>query len=375
MKTWTRITLLNSGAQSRITETWAYCDGDRTIASFEVDVTVGKPLDVLGLKGTSLQEIRDYATFLRKTAGDLYAPHRSRRQLSICPCCDSDTTAAPDALVIFGAAYKRCPQCGHVFISTQPTPESLTEVFRASEEHSATYIDRASLELRLTQVVTPKLDWVRQVYHRHCQREPASVLDVGAGGGHFIEVARRAGMRAEGYEISRASREFAREVFDIELWPQDYLTETHPIGEFDVVTFWGLMEYLPEPKDFLRAARQHLDPRTGMLVVEVPRFDAISTAIQREFPATIARHLDPTSHVNCFSDSSLATAFHICGFRPVAVWYFGMDAYELLVQLALQLDIPDGLERLASLIPGLQAAFDSARLCDDIIIAAVPLDN
>lgn len=373
MKTWSRTAALGTGDQPRSRETWAYHDRDQIIASFEVDVTVSKPLDVLRLKGTSLQEICDYAAFLQKTADDLYAPHRSKRVLATCPCCDADTSTAPDALVVFGVTYKRCQQCGHVFVGTQPTPDALAEVFTESDEHSAVYTDRASLEIRLSQVVQPKLDWVCRIYHRYSKREATSVLDVGAGSGHFVEVTRRAGMRAEGYEISRASRQFARDIFDIELWPQDYLTMMHPPGEFDLITFWGLMEYLPEPKKFLQAAHQQLDPRTGMLVVEVPRFDGISTAIQKEYPETVARHLDPTSHVNCFSDSSLATVLYTCGFKPVAIWYFGMDAYELLVQLMLRLDLPGGLEQLASLIPSLQAAFDSARLCDDIIMAAVPL--
>jgi hypothetical protein len=87
----------------------------------------------------------------------------------------------------------------------------------------------------------------------------------------------------------------------------------------------------------------------------------------------VARHLDPTSHVNCFSDASLATALVTTGFKPVAAWYFGMDVYELVVQLALQLGDPSAVERLAPWIPELQASLDAARLCDDVIVAALPL--
>jgi hypothetical protein len=49
-----------------------------------------------------------------------------------------------------------------------------------------------------------------------------------------------------------------------------------------------------------------------------------------------------------------------------------MDAYELLVQQALTLGSADVVERLAAAIPGLQAVLDSHRLCDDVVVAAVP---
>ena len=62
------------------------------------------------------------------------------------------------------------------------------------------------------------------------------------------------------------------------------------------------------------------------------------------------------------------------GLSVLAAWYFGMDAYELLVQLAIQLAHPEMMARLAPLIPGLQACLDSAELCDDIIVAAVPIN-
>jgi hypothetical protein len=111
-----------------------------------------------------------------------------------------------------------------------------------------------------------------------------------------------------------------------------------------------------------------------MLIVEVPRIDCVSTAVQEPLDAVVARHLDPTSHVNTFSDGSLLTALVRNGFRPVAAWYFGMDAYELLVQIAARCgeDAASVMERGADLIPYVQARLDDARACDDIVVACVP---
>ena len=370
---WTRRVSLDGARVSRTTEIWECRDRQEGTLTFEVDVTIGKPLDILALKGTSLSEIREYTRFLQSVVAKLYGPHSATKRVASCPCCDESVSSPHEAASIFGVAYNRCNECGHVFVGSQPEPSALLEVFAESEEHAATYTDRKQIDFRLAQVIKPKVDWMLGVYRGQHGRDPRAVMDVGAGGGHFVEVCRRAGLKAEGYEVSKASRQFARDAFGIELSSQDFLSEIDGSEEFDVVTFWGLLEYTPEPCRYLQAAYRRLARDQGMLVAEVPRFDCLGTAVQKLCPDTVARHLDPTSHVNCFSDASLATALVRSGFRPVAAWYFGMDAYELIIQLALQLGDPGAVERLVPWIPELQASLDTARLCDDVIVAAVPL--
>jgi hypothetical protein len=53
-------------------------------------------------------------------------------------------------------------------------------------------------------------------------------------------------------------------------------------------------------------------------------------AVQMQFPAAVWRHLAPSSHVNIFSDASIASLLHANRLRPAAARYFGVDFYELL---------------------------------------------
>jgi hypothetical protein len=80
--------------------------------------------------------------------------------------------------------------------------------------------------------------------------------------------------------------------------------------------------------------------------------------------------MDPTSHVNAFSDESLCTALVEEGFAPVAAWYFGMDAFEFAVQAALRAGEDSLLGKLVDWIAPLQRAADYGRQCDDIVVAA-----
>jgi 2-polyprenyl-3-methyl-5-hydroxy-6-metoxy-1,4-benzoquinol methylase len=365
---WTRTSELAGVPRAQSSERWDYRAGDAVI-SCEVEVTIGKPLDVVGLKGTALADIADYAAFLEATAARLYGDGAPRRTIARCPCCGADA-AAPDAIAVYGQAYARCGACGHGFIREQPTAASLDAVFSGSDEHAATYVDRAGLEVRLAQIIAPKAEWTLANYRRLHGGAPRAVLDVGAGGGHFVAGMRRRGIAAEGYERSRASRAFAAEAFGIALRDGDFLAAA-PEPQ-DVVTFWGLLEYVPEPRRFLERARACLAPESGLLVVEIPRLDCFGTAVQRALPDNVARHMDPTSHMNAFTDASLATALVETGFRPVAAWYFGMDLYELLVQASLRLGDPRVLRELADLIAPLQASLDQGRQCDDLVVAARP---
>jgi len=372
LKKWTRTTALGSDGSGTVEETWRCFDDDRVVASFDVEVTVGKRLDVVGLKGTSLEDIHSYAKFLSASAAKLYDLEQPMRRIASCPCCDADTGEAPDFMGVFGVTYKRCLACGHCFVPVQPSLDALTEYY---EESSVTYTDREAIEIRLAHVVGPKLDWVSRIFEQRYGRRALSALDVGAAGAHFLEVCRRAGMRIGGYEISGRSRQFAKNMFDVDLKADDFVDAECDGEAYDLITFWGLLEYTPNPKRFLSAARKWFGARDGILVVEVPRVDCVGTVIQKETPEGVARHMDPTNHMNCFSDASLATALLTTGFKPVAAWYFGMDAYELLIQLGLKVKDPKFVDRVAHLIPPLQASFDSGRLCDDIVIAAVPIDG
>lgn len=357
---------------ARQEERWTYSRGpghpDR---DFPVTVDIGKRFDVLGLKGFDLDEIRAYARALAESAKRLYGHKAGIRRIDNCPACDAGTSQAGEALRVFDVSYRRCGECGHVFVGEQPSPETLAEVFAGSDEHSAVYIDPKTAERRIAEIVTPKIDWLCEVFQRRYRTQPRHCVDVGAGGGHFVAAMRRRGVRAEGYELSAASRRFAESAFGIALHERDFLADRP--APVDLVTFWGVLEYTPEPRRFLEAARRRLRPEGGMLVVEVPRFNALGTVAQAVDSAVVARHMDPTSHVNCFSDSSLATALVETGFAPVAAWYFGMDAYEFFVQAALRLSDSRMIDRAADMLNGLQQSCDFGRQCDDIILTAVPV--
>lgn len=366
---WMRYSPLDGVPRQRLQESWEF-RGQR----YPVDVTAGKRLDVLALKGASTDEVRRYAAFLKSVSDRIYGPGALQRLVEACPCCGKSSADAKDAMRVFSGVYVQCGECGHAFVRDQPSMTVLSDLFQESAGHSSEYTDAdlAVQRLRVQQISKPKLDWALSQFGRMFSQAPSTLIDVGAGGGHFVEAARLQGLDVVGYEKSASSRTFARKAFDIALIDGDFLSERG--NGADIITFWGLLEYVPEPRRFISAAKRRLSNKAGMLIVEVPRFNCVGSAVQSLDGAVVARHMDPTSHINCFTDSSLCTALVEEGFKPVAAWYFGMDAYELLIQAAMRLNGDSTLSALASMVNPLQAALDAGRQCDDLIVAAVPVN-
>ena len=109
--------------------------------------------------------------------------------------------------------------------------------------------------------------------------------------------------------------------------------------------------------------------------MSVPRWNCFGTVVQTAFPDSVVRHLDPLGHLHCFTDFSLATAFENSRFVPVAAWYFGMDAYELVTQLSFQMEQNSVIYTLGKHIPAFQQSIDDARLSDEIIMAGKPVPS
>jgi 2-polyprenyl-3-methyl-5-hydroxy-6-metoxy-1,4-benzoquinol methylase len=370
MTSWQRTSPFSANHTNEWLEQWQYRPLNGEATAFDVRVRAGKPLDVLKLKGIDLGEVRTYANFLSVTAERLYRSAPEIHRVAECPMCRASLDEAKVELVVFGVAYLRCAGCGHVGVGARPAAEVLDRVFAESETHSSAYVDHNAIAIRMEQIIAPKLDWCAAHFRFLQGRDPRSIVDVGAGGGHFLAGAKQRGIAVDGFEKSRVSRIFAREAFNLNLREDDFLQASGVAP--DIMTFWGLLEYVESPRDFLAAARRQLSS-DGMLVVEVPRVDSLGTMVQGMNGAVVARHMDPTTHVNGFTDASICTALVEEGFAPVAAWYFGMDAYETFVQAALKAEDPAMFDALVDFIPVLQQALDRGRQCDDIIIAAVPV--
>jgi SAM-dependent methyltransferase len=159
------------------------------------------------------------------------------------------------------------------------------------------------------------------------RRRPGDVLDVGCGRGLMLARLRERGWHAAGVESSAEGSSHARVALalDVRVAPDlgacDFASES-----FDAISFYHVLEHLPDPAGALSEARRLLRPG-GLLVVEVPNFDSLQMRLSR------GRwfHLDAPRHLFHFGRRRLVKAIATAGFEVESqsthsfeLGYFGM---------------------------------------------------
>lgn len=148
------------------------------------------------------------------------------------------------------------------------------------------------------------------------------LLDVGAGAGVFLGVARARGYDVSGIDLSARWAAYAREHYGAEVAVGDLSETTLAPQAYDVVTLWHVLEHLPDPLAALHKLREALNPG-GRLVAEVPNFGAPSVRLKCRWLAATKhegprwRHLNPREHVWHFERHSLRECLSRTGFSIV----------------------------------------------------------
>jgi SAM-dependent methyltransferase len=142
-------------------------------------------------------------------------------------------------------------------------------------------------------------------------RPPGRILDVGCGDGDFLAGLKRRGWQVSGIEFSDAAAALSR-AKGIDIFQGDLASARFPNGSFDVVTFWHVLEHIPEPVPVLVEARRILRD-DGLLVVEVPDSASLTFRLCRQhwFPLDVPRHLQH------FTPATLNALLERVGFAPV----------------------------------------------------------
>jgi SAM-dependent methyltransferase len=103
------------------------------------------------------------------------------------------------------------------------------------------------------------------------------LLDIGAGVGLLVKVAREFGIEAVGVEPSSAGRAIALARYGIKLYA-DFaeLTERH----YGIITFWHVLGHVLDPLGVLQSAASFARPGT-LLIVAFPNWQDVKYRVQR----------------------------------------------------------------------------------------------
>jgi SAM-dependent methyltransferase len=194
-------------------------------------------------------------------------------------------------------------------------------------------------------------------------------LDVGCGPGVFLEVLRAQGWEVAGVEPSaRARAAAASRLGPGVVLPGTLADARFAPASFDLVTFWDVLEHLPDPLGALRAARELLAPG-GRLVIETQ--DVRSRAAR--LLGRRWHHYKHAEHLVHFHRGTLRRALEASGFEPLSMRAGPGGKYvrrEFLVERSARLApaLPGLVRPLARLLP----AAVWIDLGDEIVCVARP---
>lgn len=120
------------------------------------------------------------------------------------------------------------------------------------------------------------------------QKSKGNLLDIGAGTGDFLSVAKNNGWNAVGIEPSEKAKTIAK-AKGVEL--KSNLSDFEN-NSFDVITMWHVLEHVPNLENQIKELKRLLKPN-GTILIAVPNFKSFDANYYKEFWAAydVPRHL------------------------------------------------------------------------------------
>ena len=148
--------------------------------------------------------------------------------------------------------------------------------------------------------------------------EGKTLLDFGAGAGHFGKIMEKAGWRVVNVDISNTASGGTKKsslIMDADRPILDFSDNS-----FDVVTLWYVIEHMRNPRKVLEEMKRVLRPK-GILLLAQQNFDSY----QARYFGTRWLILDPPRHLYQFSPKNLRCLAEHMGFQCVAVEHESLE--------------------------------------------------
>lgn len=346
---WERTTPLLA-AESK--ETWTLTCPDGTFV-MNPSIRFGKVIDYEGIKkGISVEDefnhTDDYRKYFEQI--DEFIP------IVVCPACGADASQAKLQVHIWGNPYLMCSSCSHVFMEKFPSPDAMKTFYDEHAVDDDYYMDESKIDLRIKEIYAPKVNWIIQCYEEKFGRKPKSILEFGSGAGHSLHYARQQGLEVVGLEYDSKYRAWCKEQFDLDILSgEDELPEN---ARFDIVCSFNVLEHSDsDARSFFANHVKYLD-ENSVLACETPKYNSLTTEVQKLFPDSVRGGLVPYVHNHMFTDASFATIFYSSGLQVDNIWYFGQDVAELMFQVFVDSGCDQPVANMNKLMAQIQTYFD-----------------
>jgi SAM-dependent methyltransferase len=240
---------------------------------------------------------------------DLNSPRMKILQVSSCPACGAGEFLTFD--LGGGNRLRRCTTCATVSAPDYADPsEVYVDGYMFGEAGDfGLDVRHPDFQRYLVRVAHRRMSFIE----RATGLARGSLLDVGSGTGEVLMVARERGWRTQGVEPERTAAEMARSrglKVEIAALEESGL----PVGSFDIVSAFHVLEHIPDSRAFLRTLRRWARPG-GFVAIEVPNFKSV----QRRRLHENWTGFRPREHIVHFTPETLRRTFRAAGLEPMFI--------------------------------------------------------
>lgn len=238
-----------------------------------------------------------------------------------------------------------CRACGLVW--SDPRPHEARHFYEDEYRlaYKQTYSPKPKHVLRAGKVALSRFEKIAELLSTR-----KAVLDVGTGGGEFAYLLQSLGHSVSGVEPNRGYAEYSIQEYGLTVQVGFVQDATFPLGSFDVVTIWHVLEHTEDPGGVLELLRSWLKV-DGVLVVEVPNVESTCQAPKNTFHEAHLYNFNVVSLRRLAKKHGMHEAWHLISRDGGNITMFLRQAHSSLKE-PFQPVIPGNYEWVSRIVRG-----------------------
>lgn len=235
-----------------------------------------------------------------------------------CGFCGSESYRilypAPEYNPFYECRIVQCSTCGFIRTNPRPNKAFLMNLY-ANDFYTSKSYELSSIKSKL-KVFAMRHNLLYLYSHAipfHVNKN-ASICDVGCGSGEWLALMRIAFPNAElfGFEVEKNLALSVAKACHGNVQYGDFLNNGWPSNFFDYVTFWDVLEHIPDPLQVMQEVKRLLKP-CGCVIILSPDIECIYARVFKRFwPALLF-----DQHLYHYSKNTLSQLLLSCELQPV----------------------------------------------------------